>query len=111
MTLADVAEILEAAAARARELDARARAEHRDWIDQAASPLGRRRHALAVRRRVAAGGPGAAIVGRRLLLNEQALGEELARLSTKRPKDEAPRPETAPERIARRLGLVRGGAQ
>jgi hypothetical protein len=46
-------------------------------VDQAASPLGRRRHIAAVRRLVNAGAPGAAIVGRRYLLARDALDAEL----------------------------------
>ena len=48
------------------------------WMDQASSPLGRRRHCSAVRLRVAAGLSGAAVVGRRHLLSSEALAEELA---------------------------------
>ena len=104
--LATLAEILDAAAARARELDAADRAERRDWTDQASSPLGRRRHVAAVRRRVAAGDDGAAMIGRRALLNDCALSEEMA---ATRPK--AKRPEGTGERIRARLGLVAGGAR
>lgn len=50
-------------------------------VDQGASPLGRRRHCAAVRRRLARGEAGAAVVGRRHLLSADALGEELARTS------------------------------
>lgn len=49
-------------------------------VDQSNSPLGRRRHCSAVRRRQAEGKPGAAVVGRRHLLTREALAEELARL-------------------------------
>ncbi len=48
-------------------------------VDQSRSPLGSRRHHAAVRRRLARGLPGAAIVGRRHLLSSEALAEELAR--------------------------------
>lgn len=47
-------------------------------VDQRRSPLGRRRHCAAVRRRVLAGDEGAAIVGRHFLLSPQALRDELA---------------------------------
>lgn len=47
-------------------------------VDQRRSPLGRRRHCAAVRRRVLAGDEGAAIVGRHFLLSHQALRDELA---------------------------------
>lgn len=52
-------------------------------IDQSSSPMGRRRHCTAVKRRVARGEPGAAIVGRRHLLSPEALSEELGRVSGK----------------------------
>jgi hypothetical protein len=45
--------------------------------DQAASPLGARRHCSIVRRRIARGEPGATIVGRKHLLSAEALTEEL----------------------------------
>lgn len=104
--LGQIAEILEAGARRARELDAEARAERRDWVDQAASPLGRRRHVTAVRRRTAAGDAGAAMVGRRALLSAAALEQELAALSA-RPKKAEPEA-TGPDALRRRLGLVGG---
>jgi hypothetical protein len=53
------------------------------WTDQSASPLGRRRHCCAVKSRVAAGQPGASIVGRRHLLSPESLLEELERASGK----------------------------
>jgi hypothetical protein len=46
-------------------------------IDQRSSPLGPRRHAAAVRRRLEAGKPGASRVGRRWLLTPAALEDEL----------------------------------
>lgn len=51
-----------------------------DMVDQSNSPLGRRRHCYAVRRRISEHKPGAAVVGRRHLLTREALAEELARL-------------------------------
>jgi hypothetical protein len=59
----------------------RLREGERGMVEQAASPLGRRRHRDAVKRRVARGEHGAAIVGRKHLLSPEALGEELARPS------------------------------
>lgn len=47
------------------------------YIDQRSSPLGRRKHCAAVRRRVAAGDEGAAIVGRHFMLSPDALRDEL----------------------------------
>jgi hypothetical protein len=58
-------------------------------IDQSASPLGRRRHIQAVRRRVAAGEAGAVVVGRRHLLSREAVDAELAALA-KRPRKAKP---------------------
>jgi hypothetical protein len=55
-----------------------------DWITQTTSPLGRVRHCTAVRKRVATGKPGAAIVGRDFQLSREALQEELAAVSRKR---------------------------
>jgi len=50
-------------------------------VSQTGSPLGPRRHAEAVKRRIATGAPGAAKVGRRYLLTQDALAEELSGLS------------------------------
>jgi hypothetical protein len=73
------------------------------WTDQSASPLGKRRHCAAVRRRVGHGEPGAAIVGRRHLLSADALAEELenvsGRATTKKP--------SVRQEILRELQLVR----
>lgn len=77
----------------AREVVSELRAGELDMVDQAASPLGRRRHIAAVRARVASGSPGAAIIGRRYLLAREAIEAELARVSeskgSKRPTLEA----------------------
>jgi hypothetical protein len=108
ISLGQIAEILEAAARRARELDADVRGELRAWTDQSASPLGPRRHVARVRGRLARGLAGASMVGRRALLSPEALGEELAALTKK--KAVAAEPETTASRIERRLGLV-GGAR
>jgi hypothetical protein len=53
----------------------------RDTVSQADSPLGRRRHIAAVRRRIECGAPGAYRTGRRYLLSRSALEEELQRAS------------------------------
>lgn len=81
--------------------------------DQAASPLGRRRHCAAVKRRVASGKPGAALVGRRHLLSAEALAEELSRVSGQRPDDATPSPASGSVRaeLERELRLVKGGAR
>ena len=61
-------------------------------LGQVGSPLGPRRHAAAVRRRVAEGKPGAVIAGRRLLLTREALDEELARLNARVKRRKAAKP-------------------
>jgi hypothetical protein len=106
--LGALAEILEAAARRARELDAEARAGRRDWIDQSTTALGRRRHCRIVRDRIARGVDGASIVGRRYLLSPDAHDEEIEALAERSAK--VPKPESTSERIERRLSLV-GGAR
>lgn len=52
-------------------------------VDQSRSVLGRRRHVAAVQRRLAADPqePGASIVGKRHLLTQEALAEELGRIT------------------------------
>ncbi len=75
----DAADVHAIAVAVAAEL----RAGDVKMTDQAGSPLGRRRHIAAVRRRVATGEPGACIVARRYLLSPEALAEELAAQSKK----------------------------
>jgi hypothetical protein len=74
-------------------------------IDQAASPLGKKRHCAIVRRRLAEGLPGAAIIGRRHLLSADALEAELQRLSlpTKKPKSA-----TVADELRAELRLVGG---
>lgn len=52
-----------------------------NMIAQTGSPLGARRHCYAVKRRLARGEPGAAVIGRRHLLTPDALAEELQRAS------------------------------
>lgn len=65
----------------AREVVRELRASDGDMIAQAGSPLGPRRHAAAVRRRVAAGQSGAVVAGRKLLLSREALAEEMTALN------------------------------
>lgn len=101
------AEVLEAAAHCARELAAAEKAERGDWVDQRASALGSRRHCAAVRRRLAKGEPGAAVVGRRHLLSAESLAEELRGL--KGPRRSAG-PESVGSELRRALSLV-GGAR
>jgi hypothetical protein len=106
VTLDDLAEILEAAASKARELAAQDRANRSQWIDQAGSPLGPRRHHTAVRRRLAKGLGGAAKVGRKSLLSPDALAEELSGLTTGAPKAGATPPDDGPAALARSLGIT-----
>jgi hypothetical protein len=90
----------------AREVVAELRAgEAPGMIDQSASPLGRRRHIAAVRRRVAAGESGAAIVGRRHLLSRERLDAELATLAKTKRKPAAPVDDLAP--LIAKYGLRR----
>jgi hypothetical protein len=76
-------------------------------VDQAASPLGARRHCAAVKRRLARGEGGAANVGRRFMLTPEALHEELERASTRRrPSTKAVELDPV-EKLKRKLALVR----
>jgi len=100
-----------AAEAKARvfeEAAAQERAQLQDHVDQTTSPLGQRRHCAAVKRRIAAGDEVAAIVGRRHLLSQQALANELAALSAKPRKAQAA-PTVGPDALRAKLGLVAGG--
>jgi hypothetical protein len=74
------------------------------WLDQAGSPLGSRRHCAAVRRRVAQGLDGAAIVGRRHLLSPAALAETMR--APKPKKSQQPSDPVA--RARERLRLIGG---
>jgi hypothetical protein len=86
---------------------ARLREGEPGMIDQNASPLGTRRHCAATTRRMARGQPGAAKVGRRYLLSQEALGDELARMS-RRSDDAATAIDGDPvEKLKRKLALVR----
>ena len=79
MTTPNLTPLLEAFAdmVAARVIE-RLRATDQDMVSQTRSPLGSRRHCAAVRRRVAAGQHGAFVVGRKHLLTQEALQEELA---------------------------------
>jgi hypothetical protein len=68
-----------------------------DHVNQAASPLGPRKHCAAVRRRLEAGEDGAAVVGRLHLLSRAALADELARAAPKRTPTREPRPDLLTE--------------
>ncbi len=71
------------------------------YVDQAVSPLGPRRHRAAVLRRIAAGQPGAAKIGRRHLLSRDALEAELAAAA-----DKAPASPSVADELRRELRLV-----
>lgn len=75
-----------------------------DMVDQSTSRLGPRRHIAAVRRRLAAGLPGAARMGRTFLLSQEALREEMA---TAGRSAGAPCPTDSDDVLAYELGLVR----
>ena len=79
-----------------------------DLVDQSSSPLGNRRHIQAVRRRMAAGELGASKVGRRYLLNREALSEELQRSGVKPQKPAEPTSAGVRSELERELRLVRG---
>jgi hypothetical protein len=101
----DLARVFRAAAAECEAIAAEQRADRRDWIEQAGSPLGNRRHVAAVKRRIAAGRiDGASMVGRRAMLSADALAEELALLSAK-PRNAKPAP-SGPDALRAKLGLV-----
>src|SRR5688572_11962718 len=72
-------------------------------VAQTSSPLGSRRHCNAVKRRLEAGRPGAARIGRRYLLTREALGEELAAAGCSKPP--ATRTESPGDKLRRQLGI------
>jgi hypothetical protein len=74
----------------AKEVVRELRGADGEMIGQAGSPIGPRRHAAAVRKRVANSQGGAVIAGRRLLLSREALEQEMALLNGKRPARSAP---------------------
>jgi hypothetical protein len=79
------------------------------FVDQVQSPLGRRRHVAACRARIARGEPGAAIVGRRHLMSQEALAAELRSAGSRRSKDVAPR--SVADELRAQLGLPRPGGR
>lgn len=107
MAPADLARVLRVAAAECERIESEQRAERRDWIDQARSPLGRRRHIAAARRLIATGDARACQVGRRYLLAPEALDETLRGVASE------PREAThdVVDQLRERLGLrLVGGA-
>jgi hypothetical protein len=80
---AKIARVLKIAASECERIDAEETLEHVGFIDQRTSPAGTRTHMAMTRRRVQAGLPGAAIVGRRFLLSPEALQEEQTIASTR----------------------------
>jgi hypothetical protein len=84
----------------------RLRGDTRDgWIDQRRSPLGARRHCAVARARMDRGEVGAAKVGRRYLLSQEALNEALA--SGNR-RTVAAATDSIANELRREIALVRG---
>lgn len=81
MNFLDLARVLRVAADECEQIFKEDRQDRRGWVEQSTSPLGRKRHAVCVRKRVAMSRHGAAILGRRFLLSQAALAEELDELS------------------------------
>lgn len=79
-------------------------------VDQSSSPLGRRRHIAVVRKLVAAGEPGAAIVGRRYLLARDAIEAELVKVSRKPSKAKVAAPADELAALRERYGFEKAGA-
>lgn len=96
-------EVVERLAARLTE---RLRAGERGMIAQSNSPLGRRRHCSAVKRRLAQCESGAAIVGRQHLLSADALAEELQRASGRAKSAASPRPGSVRAELLAELRLA-----
>lgn len=96
----------------AREVVAELRDGTEQWVDQHTSPFTARRHCAAVRRRIASGAGGAAIVGRRHLLTREALEQELAGPSKKVTQTKSTERDTTADdfevQLARKLRLVGG---
>lgn len=86
--------------------EAEERETERGWVSQTGSPLGARRHAAAVRRRLERGERGAGMAGRKFLLSSEALAEELAKTDK---GEKTPKPEGTGDRLRRKLALVGGG--
>jgi hypothetical protein len=80
-----------------------------DMVDQVRSPLGRRRHCAAVRRRLARGEAGAAVVGRAHMLSPEALSEELGRASSRGAPSPTPPAHSVRAELEHELRLARGG--
>lgn len=82
-----LARVLRVAADELDAIEAEQRQARVDWTDQRKSPLGAKRHCAAVRRLLADGLPGAAVVGRKHLLSAEALDAELCRSSPNKAKN------------------------
>lgn len=105
ITLSQLARVLRAAADECDAIAAETSAERAEWVDQHRSPLGPRRHCRAVRRLLADGSREAAIIGRRQLLSQSALAEELANSAKQRPEMASPR--SVGDELRDALGLPR----
>jgi hypothetical protein len=78
-----------------------------DMVSQVTSPLGRRRHCAAVQRRVAAGIPGAAIVGRKHLLSREALNDELSKQVIANSRARATETPSITEQLAKEVFILK----
>lgn len=103
LSLSALARILRAAADEADAIARESAQDRREWVSQSESPIGRRKHIQAVRRRMQVGLGGAGQSGRRYLLSPEAIAEELGR-PTAPPADEV-------SDLRAELSLVRGGRQ
>lgn len=77
-----------------------------DLIDQHSTPLGKRAHCALTRRLAAQKHPGAAIIGRRMLLSRKAITEHLAGLHSPKPYDQK-RVVTAGDKVRAELASLR----
>jgi hypothetical protein len=98
--------VLRVAADECERLAAEQSQARHDWIDQRRSALGAKRHNAAVRRLLAQGLPGAAVVGRRHLLSTAAHAEELRRT----PPNKKPKIPSLGDELRAELRLI-GGAR
>ena len=101
-------ELAERLAARVAE---RLRTGEPNMVAQSGSPLGARRHCAAVKRRLARGEPGAAILGRRHLLTAEALGEELQLASVRAGPSRAEPAKSVRSELLAELELVKKGTR
>lgn len=99
--LVALARVLRVAAEECETIAREASQENAQWLSQAESPLGRRRHINACRRRMESKLDGAGQVGRKFLLSPEAIAEELGSPVETKP--------SAAESLEQKLRLVGGG--